>query len=81
MQTRNTVPKTALLLRAGILLSTGYAFAMLLQQSYRPETGTGMVKTLELLEKLSKQVKLYRLGCNMEPEAARISYQGMQEEE
>ena len=57
------------------------AFAMLLQQSYRPETGTGMVKTLELLEKLSKQVKLYRLGCNMEPEAARISYQGMQEEE
>ena len=30
MQTRNTVPKSALLLRAGILLSTGYAFAMLL---------------------------------------------------
>jgi len=30
MQTRNTVPKTALFLRLGILLSTGYAIAMLL---------------------------------------------------
>lgn len=56
------------------------AFPMLLQQCYRPETGEGMVRTLELLERLSRQVKLYRLGCNMEPEAARISYQGMQEE-
>ena len=57
------------------------AFPMLLQQCYRPETGEGMVKTLELLDRLSRQVKLYRLGCNMEPEAAEISYQGMQEEQ
>ncbi len=61
-------------------ISAEDAFPMLLQQCYRPETGEGMVRTLDLLERLSRQVKLYRLGCNMEPEAARISYQGMQEE-
>lgn len=56
------------------------AFPMLVQQCYRPESGKGLLRVLELLERLSKNVKLYRLGCNMEPEAARISYQGMQEE-
>ena len=39
-----------------------------------------MPAVLALLERLSKNVKLYRLGCNMEPEAAKIAYQGMQEE-
>ena len=56
------------------------AFPMLVQQCYRPESGEGLLRVLELLERLSKNVKLYRLGCNMEPEAAKIAYQGMQEE-
>ena len=56
------------------------AFPMLVQQCYRPESGQGVLRVLQLLERLSKNVKLYRLGCNMEPEAARIAYQGMQEE-
>ena len=56
------------------------AFPMLVQQCYRPASGEGMDKTLDLLERLTRNVKLYRLGCNMEPEAAEISYQGMQED-
>lgn len=56
------------------------AFPMLVQQCYRPESGEGVLRVLELLDRLSRTVKLYRLGCNMEPEAARISYQGMQED-
>ncbi len=56
------------------------AFPMLLQQSYRPESGVRVLRVLELLDTLSKNVKLYRLGCNMEPEAAEIAYQGMQED-
>jgi hypothetical protein len=32
---------------------------------------------LELLSKLSKSTGLYRLGCNMDPEAATVAYQGM----
>ncbi|MBR5094614.1 MAG: hypothetical protein IK095_05925 [Oscillospiraceae bacterium] len=62
-------------------LSAGDAFPMLFQQCYRPPQAESMPKILELLERLSGQVGLYRLGCNMEPEAAKISYQGMQEEE
>ena len=57
------------------------AFSMLFQQSYRPEQPEKMPLVLSLLERMGRTVKLYRLGCNMEPEAATISYQGMQEEE
>lgn len=56
------------------------AFPVLLQQSYRPETGERMLRVMELLDTLGKNVRLYRLGCNMEPEAAEIAYQGMQED-
>ena len=50
---------------------------MLYQQAYRP-TGAGeLVKTLELLDRLGKSVKFYRLGCNMDDEAAYCSYNGM----
>jgi hypothetical protein len=54
------------------------AYPMLLQQSYRPAEPEKLLKTLVLAEQLGKTVKLYRLGCNMDPEAARVSYEGMQ---
>ena len=56
------------------------AFPRMLQQCYLSEDGAKVEKTLVLLERMSQCVKLYRLGCNMEPEAALVSYQGMQEE-
>ena len=56
------------------------AFPRMLQQCYLSEDGAKVEKTLALLERISQSVKLYRLGCNMEPEAALVSYQGMQEE-
>lgn len=49
----------------------------LLQQVYRPMDPAALEKTLELLERLTGSVKLYRLGCNMDPEAARLSYETM----
>ena len=61
-------------------VSAEEAFPRLLQQCYWPEDGAKMDKTLTLLERLSRTVKLYRLGCNMEREAALIAYQGMQED-
>lgn len=57
------------------------AFPTLYQQCYRIDRPDAMVKTLDLLEELSRHVRLYRLGCNMDPSAALISYNGMQEEE
>lgn len=53
------------------------AYSMLLQQVYRPADKTAFAKTLELIDRLADQVGLYKLGANMEPEAAEVAYNGM----
>ena len=53
---------------------------MLCQQSYRPCSPTGAQKMLALVNRLGSSVPLYRLGCNMEPEAAQVAYHGMNNE-
>lgn len=53
-------------------------FPVALQQIYRPADAERMRKTLELSDRLLQSTGLYRLGCNMNPEAAIISYEGMQ---
>ena len=53
------------------------AYPMLLQQVYRPADPAALEKTLHLIDRLAASVKLYRLGCNMEPEAAEVAYAGM----
>ncbi len=52
-------------------------YTMLLQQVYRPQDPVQMAKTLKLVDKLAERVELYRLGCNMELEAAKVAYNGM----
>ena len=46
----------------------------LIQQSYRPNEKKGLEKTLELIGKLGNRIPLYRLQCNMLPEAALTAY-------
>ena len=53
------------------------AYPMLVQQVYRPSSSEVMAQTLKLIDRLADRVSLWRLGCNMEPEAARISYEAM----
>ena len=53
------------------------AYTTLLQQTYRPSNPISMKKTLELIDKLKTLVKFYSLSCNMELEAAEISYNAM----
>lgn len=53
------------------------AYPMLLQQVYRPMDKTAFTKTLLLIDKLTEQVGLYKLGANMEPEAAEVAYKAM----
>ena len=53
------------------------ALAMMLQQSYRPADPDALQKTLALIDRLSHSVALYKLGCNMDPEAALVAYSGM----
>ena len=53
------------------------ALPMLLQQSYRPSGVQAMVKYMDLVDKLAKGVSFYLLQCNMDPQAALISYEAM----
>lgn len=53
------------------------AYAMLLQQVYRPQDPLQMAKTLKLVDKLAENVELYKLACNMDIEAAEVAYNGM----
>lgn len=55
-------------------ISASEAFPTLFQQSHHCEGFEEMEKTLELLEGIAQGVQLYRLGCNMEDEAALVSY-------
>lgn len=53
------------------------AMTMLIQQTYRPDDSTLLLDTLSLIDLMSKHVRFYLLGCNMDPEAARVSSQAM----
>ena len=53
------------------------AYPMLLQQSYRPAGAAAMNKTLTLIDRLAETVGLWRLGCNMDIEAAKVAYEAM----
>ena len=53
------------------------AFPLLLQQIYRPEDYAKTAKTLQLTDELTQTVPVYRLHCNMEPDAATVAYNAM----
>lgn len=53
------------------------AYAMLLQQVYRPQAPLQMAKTLKLVDRLAANTELYRLACNMDTEAAEVAYNAM----
>lgn len=52
-------------------------YPKLIGQTYRPENASLLVKTIKLLEKIGRNVPVYELYCNMEDEAARVSFGGM----
>jgi len=58
-------------------ISSKSAYAMLMQQIYRPLNPALMMSTLKLVDKLSQNTGLYRLGCNISTEAVEIAYNGM----
>ncbi len=56
-------------------------YPRLIGQAYRPENGALVAKTVKLLERIGQSVPLYELSCNMEDEAAIISFGGMSDDE
>ncbi len=60
-------------------ISTKEALPQLLDQTVRPGNPNQYDFLLQVLEKLVQTVPIYRLHCNMDPEAAKVSYQAMKE--
>ncbi len=52
-------------------------FPKLLKQTYRTQNPIRLQKTLMLLDMLSRNVGVFELECNMDPEAATVAYEGM----
>lgn len=61
-----------------IRIDKSEAYPMLVQQVYRPQNSMQLMKTLDLVDTMAESVKLYKLVCNMEIEAAKIAFEGMQ---
>ena len=58
-------------------ISHAEAFPFLLRQTYRPHDPAMLAKTLTLLDRLKDSVSFHRLTCNMNPDAARVSWEAM----
>ena len=58
-------------------VSSKEALPYILNQSYQPTEPEKLAKVLEIIDRITKTTALYKLGCNMEPEAAEISCVGM----
>ena len=58
-------------------LSFHDALPTLIGQSNRPTEAPALLHTLELVGRLGQLTRLYRLGCNMEPEAALVSFRAL----
>lgn len=62
-------------------VSAKEALPQLLQQCQRSANPAEMLMLLNQMDKLLKFVPIFRLRCNMDPEAARVAYEGMQPKE
>ncbi len=53
------------------------ALSTLIQQTYRPSDASLLMKSVQLIGNVAQSVKLFRLGCTMNPEAALVSSHAM----
>ncbi len=55
------------------------AYNMLVQQVHKPKEPQKLMKTLQLIDRFTEKIRLYRLGCNMDISAAETAYNAMKE--
>ena len=53
------------------------AMVSLIRQTYRPDEPLLLMKSLQLIGDIAQAVRLYQLGCTMNPNAARVSSKAM----
>ena len=59
------------------LVESHAVYPLIVQQTNRSLTADGMKQTLSLIDRMLHVVPVYRLDCNMDIEAARVAYEGM----
>lgn len=52
-------------------------FPLIISQSYRPNCESKLVKTLELIKILGERTRFFALYCNLDPDAARVAKEGI----
>ena len=55
-------------------------YPIMVQHSYRPDNKPALEQTLHLIMELGRRIPLYRLKCNMLPEAALTAYEMLHED-
>ena len=58
-------------------VSAREVYPLIVQQTYRPADAKALLRTMTLIDRLISETQLYRLHCNMNPDAAVVSYNGM----
>lgn len=58
-------------------VESGTVLPLLLNQFYRPAGREAMQDTLRLISEITDNVRLYRMGCTMDPDAAITAYNSM----
>ena len=58
-------------------ISASQALPMLFQQSQRPMQPRNLPKYMDLIDALASKVPVYRMQCNLDPQAAMVAYRGM----
>lgn len=53
-------------------------YPLLLQQTYTPEDPEAVVRSLALVDRLSRNVKLLKLYCNLDPQAAHVALDALE---
>ncbi|MBR4910505.1 MAG: hypothetical protein IKZ47_04200 [Clostridia bacterium] len=55
----------------------GRIYPLLIGQAYRPATEKELSKTMSLIKKLGESTAFYLLKCNLDPNAAKVAFEGM----
>jgi len=58
-------------------ISINDALPSLLSSTYRSSSNNGIKNALEFVAHIGSKVELYKLGCNMDKESAKVDYEGM----
>ena len=61
-------------------LETLAVYRKIARQTHKSTNPANARKTMELIDRLLEVVPIYRLSCNMERSAAKVAYEGMQNE-